>query len=122
MSERPRAAGEDWFWALAGPLLEQAGVTRSTMMGFPCLRLNGDFFASCDHRDGQLVVKLDESRVNELLDAGNAEPFAPSGRPFREWASIPLKKKRSWGPLLDEALEFSTRRSSATSARPTRRR
>ena len=32
------------------------------MMGFPCLRLDGDFFASCDHRTGNLVVKLNEAR------------------------------------------------------------
>ena len=53
-------AGEARFWELAQPLLDQAGVTRSTMMGFPCLRLHGDFFATCDRRNGDLVVKLDE--------------------------------------------------------------
>ena len=119
MSERVSSAGEDRFWELAAPLLEQAGVTRSTMMGFPCLRLDGDFFASCDHRNGNLVVKLDEPRVNQLLDAGNADPFAPSGRPFREWASVPLQKHRSWGRLLDEALELSVQRGSGP---PSRRR
>ncbi len=121
MSERPRTAGENRFWALAVPLLKRAGVTRSTMMGFPCLRLNGDFFASCDHRNGNLVIKLDERRVNELLDAGKAEPFAPSGRPFREWASVPLQKKRSWGPLLDEALELSSQRGTSSGRRTKRR-
>lgn len=71
MSERDRNdnPGEARFWALAEPLLEQAGVTRSTMMGFPCLRLDGDFFASCDHRTGELVVKLDEQRVSALDEA-----------------------------------------------------
>lgn len=122
MSERPRNAGEDRFWALAEPLLEQAGVTRSTMMGFPCIRLNGDFFASCDHRNGNLVVKLDEQRVNELVDAGKAEPFAPSGRPFREWASIPLQKRRSWGPLLDEALQLAADRGPASPRRRAKRK
>ena len=29
--------GEARFWELAQPLLDQAGATRSTMMGFPCL-------------------------------------------------------------------------------------
>ena len=112
MSERARTVGEDRFWELAEPLLEQTGVTRSTMMGFPCLRLNGDFFASCDHRNGQLVVKLDEQRVSELVDAGKAEQFAPSGRPFRAWASVPLQKKRTWAKLLDEALRCAARRGS----------
>ena len=110
------ADGQERFWALAEPLLEEAGVTRSTMMGFPCLRLQGDFFASCDHRTGDLVVKLDATRVAELLAAGQAEPFAPNGRQFREWAVIPKRRSRSWASLLDEALAASAARRSR--ARP----
>jgi hypothetical protein len=106
----PGVRGQERFWSLAEPLLEQAGVTRSTMMGFPCLRLDGDFFASCDHRTGELVVKLDAARVGELIDEGKVEPFAPSGRPFREWAVIPMRRSRSWPALLDEALAASAAR------------
>jgi hypothetical protein len=108
------------FWMLAEPLLDQAGVTRSTMMGFPCLRLNGDFFASCDRSTGDLVVKLDATRVAQLIDAGRAEPFAPSGRRFREWAVIPTRRSRSWAALLDEALDASAERQSGN-RRPRRR-
>ena len=96
--------GETWFWKLAEPLLDQAGVTRSTMMGYPCLRLHGDFFATIDRRSGHLVVKLDEPRVNELLEQGDAEPFAPNGRRFREWAAISYQRRRAWARLLDDAL------------------
>ena len=35
------AEHEARFWALAEPMLAQAGVTRSTMMGLPCLRIDG---------------------------------------------------------------------------------
>ena len=96
--------GETRFWELAQPLLNQAGVTRSTMMGFPCLRLHGDFFATIDRRTGDMVVKLDEHRVNELLERRHAEPFAPNGRRFREWAAIPYQRRRAWAHLLDDAL------------------
>ncbi len=117
MSARaPASSGEERFWKLADPLLTQAGVTRSTMMGFPCLRLAGDFFASCDRRTGQLVIKLNEERATALIDSGRAEPFAPSGRPFREWASIPERFARSWPGLLDEALRCSAERRSAPRA------
>lgn len=109
---RPSATSEERFWALARPLLQQAGVTRSTMMGFACLRLDGDFFAACDHRSGQLVVKLNEERVSALLDVGKGESFAPNGRPFREWVTIPEREHRSWGRLLDEALQLSAMRRS----------
>ncbi len=121
MSERaPSSSGEERFWKLADPLLTQAGVTRSTMMGFPCLRLAGDFFASCDRRTGHLVIKLNEERATALIDAGRAEPFAPNGRPFREWVSIPQRFARSWPGLLDDALRCSAERRSApqTSRKP----
>ena len=103
----PMLPGEVRFWDLAAPLLGQPGVTRSTMMGLPCLRWNGAFFASCDRRTGDLLVKLAETRVDELVAAERAEPFAPAGRRFREWAAIPDDRSRSWKRLLDEALGYA---------------
>lgn len=94
------------FWAVAEPLLAATTVTRSTMMGLPCLRCSCRFFASFDRRSAALVVKLPAARVNELIQSGDAEPFAPSGRRFREWASIDSGRSETWPPLLDEALEF----------------
>jgi hypothetical protein len=98
--------GEARFWDLAAPLLQRSDVTRSTMMGLPCLRVHDAFFASCDRRTGDLLVKLSEARVDELVDAGRADSFAPAGRRFREWAAIPETKSRTWKRLIDEALEF----------------
>lgn len=49
----------DRFWASAEPFLALSGVSRSTMMGLPCLRTDGRFFASYDRRTGDLLVKLD---------------------------------------------------------------
>ncbi|MCV7093019.1 hypothetical protein [Mycobacterium interjectum] len=94
------------FWAVAEPLLADATVTRSTMMGLPCLRADGRFFASFDRRSAALVVKLPAARVNELMESGAAEPFAPSGRRFREWASIGAERPEAWPALLREALAF----------------
>ncbi len=102
--------GEALFWELAAPLLDQAGVTRSTMMGYPCLRLHGDFFACLDRRTGALVVKLDEEQVGALVAAGRAEDFAPNGRRFREWASVPPAAARTWASRLDAALAASAER------------
>ena len=100
------SAHEARFWALAEPLLaERPGVTRSTMMGLPCLRVDGAFFASWDRKTGALLVKLPEARVDELVHAGRAESFAPAGRRFREWAAIPVDRSRSWRALLDQAYE-----------------
>lgn len=88
----------------AGPLRSILGVTASTMMGLPCLRLSGAFFAAWDRRTGDLLVKLPAARVTDLVDAGRARPFAPAGRRFREWAAVPPDDPEAWVALLDEAL------------------
>ena len=93
------------FWELAEPLLAN-GAEKSTMMGHPCLRINGDFFASMERRTGDLMVKLPADRVNEMIDAGQAEPFAPAGRRFKEWALITTRNEDDWEALLHDALAF----------------
>jgi hypothetical protein len=98
--------GEERFRDLTEPLLARPGITRSTMMGLPCVRVRGAFFASCDRRTGDLLVKLPEARVDALVSSGRAQAFAPSGRRFREWAAIPTDRSRTWRRLLDEALAF----------------
>jgi hypothetical protein len=100
------ATGLARFWDLAEPLLAQPGIERSTMMGLPCLRVHGAFFASCDRRSGDLLVKLPQQRVDELVAAGRAHAFAPAGRRFREWAAVPPEWSRTWRRLLDDALAF----------------
>jgi hypothetical protein len=99
---------EQRFWRLAGPLLALPGVTRSTMMGLPCLRVDGSFFASYDRRTGDLLVKLPEARVGRLVHTGSGRPFSPAGRQFREWVAIPPERSRSWKKLLDEGHAFIT--------------
>ena len=92
------------FEELVAPLLAEGGVTRSTMMGLPCLRREGAFFAALDRRTGALLVKLSRARVDELLETGAADPFAPAGRRFRQWAAVPPQRAASWPTLLQEAL------------------
>jgi hypothetical protein len=96
-------ATEARFRALTEPLLDQPDVTRSTMMGLPCLRRAGTFFASYDRRSGNLVVKLSEARVAELIGNDQALPFAPAGRRFRQWAAIPAAVDDTWADFLVEA-------------------
>jgi hypothetical protein len=100
------SADEVRFWSIAEPLLGTPAVTRSTMMGFPCLRVSGRFFAFFDRRSGALVVKLPAARVDELIACEHADPFAPAGRTFREWAAIDSVRLERWPSLLDEALAF----------------
>ena len=61
-------------------------------MGFACLRLDGEFFATFDHRDRALVVMLDEQRVDQLLTTGQA------------WATIPAGAAERRDDILHDAL------------------
>jgi hypothetical protein len=49
--------GEELFWDLVEPMYTDPAVHRSTMMGLPCVRLDGRFFASLDRRTHALLVK-----------------------------------------------------------------
>jgi len=109
MSTAPPAAGPpgyDDFESLTEPLLARPTVSRSTMMGLPCLRTDGAFFASFDTRTGRLLVKLPAAMVQTMVAAGAAEPFAPAGRTFREWAAIPPSRLDDWTDILTAALDY----------------
>ena len=97
----------DFFWAAGAAALAQPDVTTSTMMGLPCLRRAGAFFASCDQRSGDLIVKLPRNRVEQLIAAGVGRPFAPAGRTFREWVLIDDRDQARWAELIDEARIFA---------------
>ena len=113
-------APDDEFWDAAAPLLQRPGVTRSTMMGYPCLRLHGDFFASWDPHQHALVVKLDRQTVTALISDGLGEPFAPSGRPFREWISIPATASDGWTDHLDAAFDRAVERAATPDSKRAR--
>jgi hypothetical protein len=96
--------------ALTDDLLYDPAVGRATMMGYPCVRLAGTFVASYDDKAHCLVVKLPRARVRELVEAGTGDPFAPAGRVFREWVSIPTIDAALWRTLLAEAVDFARAR------------
>jgi hypothetical protein len=93
------------FWDIAQPLLA-TGAEESTMMGFPCLRINGEFFASVERETGDLIVKLPAERVTQMVDDGEAVEFAPAGRRFKEWARISDREELLWVELMSSAIEF----------------
>lgn len=101
------AQREDLFRQLAEDLLTRPEVTRSTMMGYPCLRASGAFFACVERTTGHLVIKLPANRVDELTASGQAVPFSPNGRVFREWVALPVADHDEWAALLDEARTFA---------------
>src|SRR5215469_13918111 len=107
MSNAGTSACETLFWELAQQLLAEPGVTQGTMMGYPCLRANGAFFACVARATGHLILKLPADRVSTLVATGQALPFAPNGRTFREWAAFPAAHPGEWRARLAEAREFT---------------
>src|SRR5687768_4983962 len=98
-------APDELFWSLAEEMYADQRVRRATMMGFPCLRVDGKFFASLG-LDHALIVKLPRERVTALIASGDGQPFAPAGRVFREWASISQPDAGLWRAFLEEAKAF----------------
>jgi len=92
---------------LTDDLLYDPAIGRATMMGYPCVRLAGRFLASYDDRACHLVVKLPRDRVRELVENGDGDLFAPAGKVFREWVSIPTIDRGLWQGVLAEAVDFA---------------
>jgi hypothetical protein len=99
--------GADLYWRLSEDLAADPAVARSTMMGYPCLRVEGRFFASLDRRTHHLVVKLPAARVAALVASGEGVSFIPNGRVFREWVAVPAAAADRWRALMVEAKLFA---------------
>ncbi|NNE12159.1 MAG: hypothetical protein HKN41_07940 [Ilumatobacter sp.] len=98
---------ESVFWELIDELMiEDPRVEEGTIMGGRCARVSGEFLALAGFKETGMVVKLPRERVAELIDQGVAQPFAPAGKVFKEWASIPKRDRRRWRSLLREGVAF----------------
>ncbi len=93
------------FWDIAQPLLA-TGAEESTIMGYPCLRINGEFFASVERETGDLIVKLPTDRVAQMIDDGEAVAFAPTGSRVDQWARVSAREELLWVELMSSAIEF----------------
>ena len=93
---------------MAEPFLATGGLVEGTMMGHQCLRtsMSDQFVATVERSSGNLVVKLPRGRVADLIEAGDGLAFAPAGKVFKEWVSIPVYDEAQWTALIDESMGF----------------
>jgi hypothetical protein len=99
---------ETLFWEIAVELQsEDSRIVEGSIMNSPCLRVGKEFLALVDYKGSGLVVKLPKTRVAELIDDGVGQPFAPAGRVFKEWVSVPKPNRRKWRALLREGVTFT---------------
>lgn len=103
-------SAEGLFWELAADLQdENPGVVEGTIMNGRCLRVGQEFLALIDFKGSGLVVKLPKARVAALIASGKGQPFAPAGRVFSEWVSVPKPDRELWRSLLREGVTFVAR-------------
>ena len=95
------------FWRTAQAHVEAGRASEGTMMGSRCLRVEGAFAGMVHSRTGEVIVKLPRARVQALVADGVAEPFAPNGRVFAEWALLPQPSEAVLVALVDEAVAFA---------------
>lgn len=100
------------FWDVAEPFLGSGRLIEGTMMGHQCLRVaaNDQFVATVHRETGNLVVKLPTTRVAELIAAGEGLAFAPAKKIFKEWVAIPVFDEARWSALIDESVEFVSKK------------
>lgn len=59
------------------------------------IKLGGKLFVM--FMKGNLIVKLPEHRVNEVIDTGDGEPFDPgTGKPMKNRVLIPARNSDMW--------------------------
>ncbi len=82
-------------------------VVRKQMFGYPCAFLNGNMLTGLF--EDQMMVRLsEEDRAKATLDAA-ARPFAPGGRPMREYVVLPaeiIADTRKLGSWLKRAIAY----------------
>ena len=96
----------DEFWDFANPLQAEGLIEEGTIMGGPCVRAEGEFVAMPHHKGPGFVVKLPKARVNDLIDEGVGQPFAPAGKVFSEWVLVEGHDEAQWEALIRESVAF----------------
>lgn len=102
-----RDAAQERFGAIVARHAGTPGVgTGVSWGGTPDLRVHDKIFAMLSR--GELVVKLPEARVDDLVADGTGSRFDPrrNGRLMREWATVPMGRAEIWDALADDALAF----------------
>ncbi len=81
------------------------GVEVSAGRGAQGIKLGGKMFAM--FHKGQLLVKLDPKRVQEVIASGDGLPHDPgTGKPMKNRVLIPDTKKDLWIQYCEESRQY----------------
>lgn len=84
-------------------------LDEGTIMGGPCVRAGGEFVGMPNHKGPGIVVKLDRTDVDAMIEAGEGASFAPAGKVFREWVLVEAHDDDRWQELLRASVAFVSR-------------
>ena len=93
------------FDPIADGYLERTGVDIGSMFGSEGLRIRGKVFAFVSYR-GALVVKVPETRADELVATGEVERMEMRGRAMREWVISAPARADAWAALVADAFAY----------------
>lgn len=94
------------LYALVSELPVHPPVTRGKIFNGDGVKVQGKVFAFIG-RNGDLVAKVPESRVHELVSQHTGRPVVMGRRTMREWVRLPAEAGvGAWSDVLDEAYHF----------------
>ena len=107
MKDKWKKSPPELIAAFDAAIAGKQGVERRQMFGYPCAFLKGNMLAGLFQ--DQMMVRLSEAdRAKASLEAA-AMPFAPGGRPMREYVVLPAEitaDKRKLGAWLKRAVAY----------------
>jgi hypothetical protein len=92
------------YLAIADELHYNPEISQSRKSLSSGLRIKSKIFAMLSK--GQIVVKLPQTRVDELIERGEGERYESGGHPLREWVLIKPTTEEGWMGLVQEAQAF----------------
>jgi hypothetical protein len=93
------------FDPIAADYLTKPDVDIGPMFGSEGLRIRGKIFAFVGYRGG-LVVKVPETRADEIVAADVAQRMVMREREMREWLVVGRAEHEQWAPLVAEAFAY----------------
>ena len=93
--------------AFDAAIADRPGIERRQMFGYPCAFLNRNMLAGLF--EDQMMMRLSEADRTKAIAEAGAKPFAPSGRPMREYVVLPpsvVDDKRKLGTWLKRAVAY----------------
>jgi TfoX/Sxy family transcriptional regulator of competence genes len=107
MKDKRKKASPELAARFEAAISDRPGIERRQMFGCPCAFLNGNMLSGLF--EDRMMVRLSEADRARAASEIGAKPFAPAGRPLREYVVLPqevVADKRMLGTWLARAIGY----------------